>query len=134
VPSFIWPGAKPVQIDYEIRDRIFPRFGKTSSIESPGFSSLLEAHINFGRFGAFGVYLLLGVAIAAFELLRTGTQSLLGVVMYLSLLPIAQTFHRSAFGPAVISVATMTVAGLILYAIVHELVAWLYRRSSKAAH
>jgi hypothetical protein len=38
---------------------------------------------------------------------------------YLSFLPIAQAFHRSAFGPAVISVGAMTVLALALFLAVY---------------
>jgi len=127
VPGFLWPGPKPRQIDYEVRDRLFPSYGSGSTIASAGFSPILEAYVNFGTLGVPAVYGVIGAVLALFEWARTGRRRLLLVMLYLSLLPLAQTFQRSAFGPSVISVTAMTVMILVLFASLHFIFSLLGR-------
>jgi hypothetical protein len=121
VPGFLWPGRKPPQIDYEIRDRLYPGYGAGSSIASPGFSSLLEAYINFGTWGVPAVHVVIGLAIGFIERLRAARRVVAAAILYLSVLPMAQTFHRSAFGPAVISVGAMLATVLVIFLALYHL-------------
>ncbi|QKX04714.1 oligosaccharide repeat unit polymerase [Aquimarina sp. TRL1] len=54
-PTYIYPN-KPKSIIYEFRDDYFPERKKQGSTAGTGFSSLLEAYMNFGYLGAFLVY------------------------------------------------------------------------------
>jgi hypothetical protein len=112
VPGRLWPGEKPKQIDIEARDALFPQYRQGASLESAGFSSLLEAAVNFGTWGVAPVFAVFGVIMGLLETLRTRFRPIVAPLFYLSLLPIAQTFHRSAFGPAVLSVGVMIVLAL----------------------
>ena len=73
IPSILYPGTKPTQIVYAFRDEFFPQLVETSRISSTGFSSILEAYINFGFLGVFITYLLIGLIVA-----KQDTQKLLG--------------------------------------------------------
>jgi hypothetical protein len=119
VPSTLWTGEKPKQIDMEVRDRAFPAYARAGGLQSPGFSPLLEALINFGTWGVAPTFVVFGLLLGAFELLRARLRPVVMPMAYLSFLPIAQTFHRSAFGPAVISVGAMTVLALALFLVVY---------------
>ena len=119
VPGRLWPGDKPRQIDMETRDVLFPAYIKGASLESAGFSAILEALVNFGTWGIAPVFAAIGAAIGALETQRTRFRPAVAPMFYLSLLPIAQTFHRSAFGPAVLSVGAMTVLALALFLAVY---------------
>jgi hypothetical protein len=119
VPSRLWPGEKPKQIDYQLRDRLFPAYGAQGSIESPGFSAILEATINFGTWGVVAVYAVFGVVLGLLEMLRARWHPVIAPMFYLSLLPLAQTLHRSAFGPSVLSVGAMTMLALILFFMIY---------------
>lgn len=60
IPSFVYPCNKPKQITYEFRDEFFPSEARRSSIAGTGFSSILEAYINFKYVGIFFVYFIVG--------------------------------------------------------------------------
>ncbi len=97
IPAFAFPTEKPKAITYEFRDRYFPDEARRGRIASTAFSGIVEAHMNFGSVGVFIVYGLLGCGLMGLERLRH-SPSLFSAVFYLSLLPVAQSFHRSAFG------------------------------------
>ena len=67
VPSFLYPGTKPVQITYEFRNNYFASFGEKSSISGTAFSSILEAYWNFGYVGVFVMYFIYGMVIIYIE-------------------------------------------------------------------
>ena len=60
IPAFLYPGTKPIQITYLFRDEFFPHYADFSDIGSTGFSSILEAYMNWGFLGIFVIYFLLG--------------------------------------------------------------------------
>lgn len=102
IPGFLYPGEKPKQITYEFRDKYFSVLAERSRIAGTGFSSLLEAFMNFGYFGSFLFYILVGRFFVYLESrrMRKDTTTFF-ILVYLTLLPIAQSFHRGAFGGAV---------------------------------
>lgn len=56
IPVYIYPN-KPIGIVYEFRNTYFPERRKQGSTAGTGFSSLMEAYMNFGYFGPFVAYL-----------------------------------------------------------------------------
>lgn len=103
IPGFLYPGDKPKQASYEFRDLFFPEEGKSGSIAGTGFSSVLEAVVNFGSAGVIGVYLCLGLLLFRLERMHRGGPGSLAALLYLVLAPKAILFHRSAFADAVIA-------------------------------
>lgn len=98
IPEFIYPGKKPKSITYEFRDMHFPLEAERGTIAGTGFSSILEAYINFGTIGVFGVYFLIGIFLILWERLRTTSKSLSFIIFYLLVLPLSVSFHRSCLG------------------------------------
>ena len=109
IPSFLYPGEKPQQITYEFRDKFFPSEAVRSRIAGTGFSSILEAYMNFGVLGVFGVYFLVGIVLVLIERVRVVSQSPDLVLFYLLMLPLAQKFHRSSFGSVVNTILWATI-------------------------
>jgi len=122
IPSFVYPGDKPTQITYEFRDEFFISEAERGSIAGTALSSILEAYMNFKNIGVFLVYLMLGYAIQKIERAYKN-RSLLFIFLYVSSIPFAITFHRSAFGGIF--------AGIILRAIVIQVLITLYFGSKK---
>ncbi|MCR1900058.1 oligosaccharide repeat unit polymerase [Irregularibacter muris] len=113
IPSFIYPGSKPKQITYVFRDEFFLSEASRGSIAGTGFSSLLEAYMNFHYIGIFIVY-----AILAFYLQKTDKiyryRSLYMMLLYLSTISLTISFHRSAFGTVFSSIFLIAVLVFIL--------------------
>jgi hypothetical protein len=93
VPAFLYPGTKPPQIWVEFRDTYFAAEARSGAIAGTAYSSILEAYVNFGPPGVFGVYFVLGAAAMALERRRGRTGS--GALTYALLAPAAIIFHRS---------------------------------------
>ena len=55
IPTYIYPG-KPKGIVFEFRDRYFAERKELGSTAGTGFSSLMEAYMNFSYFGPFLIY------------------------------------------------------------------------------
>lgn len=55
IPTYIYPN-KPIGIVYEFRNKYFPERRKQGSTAGTGFSSLMEAYMNFGYLGPFVIY------------------------------------------------------------------------------
>ncbi|MGQ0649203.1 MAG: O-antigen polymerase [Gemmatimonadaceae bacterium] len=94
VPGFLYPGEKPVQITYEFRDRFFPSEAARGDVAGTGFSSILEAYLNFGTGGVLMLYALVGALLVALE--RWRHRPPYGPLAYLLLVPLTQSLHRSA--------------------------------------
>ncbi|WP_145979151.1 hypothetical protein [Gemmatimonas phototrophica] len=93
IPQVLYPGQKPRTITYEFRDTFFPTEAARGAIASTGFSSIMEAYMNFRDAGVVLVYVVVGVVLLLTEQLRVaGPYSAL---FYLQLIPITQVFHRS---------------------------------------
>lgn len=103
VPSFIYPGEKPIQITYEFRDTYFPSEGNRSSIASTGFSSILEAYWNFGYIGVFLIYIIYGCILATIDL-KISNNGFISSIMYTYISSFVVEFHRSAFGDSACSI------------------------------
>ncbi len=123
IPGFIYPGEKPKQITYEFRDSYFPMFGDAGRIAGSGFSSILEAYINFGRLGSVIVYGVIGILIVLIEH-KKKRLGMLGMVNYVSMSPLLQSFHRSAWG---------LVLGNVFWLLVMNIaVCWIVKRYGRA--
>ncbi len=97
IPSFIYPGDKPKQVTYEFRDDIFPSEARRGRIAGTGFSSILEAYMNFKFIGVLFVYFLVGYGLQKIDK-DYKYKSIYFVILYTSSISQAINFHRSAFG------------------------------------
>jgi len=97
VPGFAYPGRKPKQINYVFRDRYFQYQSIKGGIAGPGFSSVLEAYMNFRYAGVLVIPLVVGVVLALLDKYRVRFGPT-GAVVYCILGPLAQSWHRSQFG------------------------------------
>ena len=114
IPSWLFPGEKPLQIVYEFRNIYFPSEATRGSIASTGFSFLLEAFMNFRIFGVALVYFLVGVVLAKLEKYRLNkSNSLFFQTFYLSFIAVIGIFQRNAFGDIFSSIIMYTVILLI---------------------
>lgn len=113
IPSFIYPGPKPKQITYEFRDEYFLSEARRGSIAGTGFSSILEAYINFHYIGIFIIYALLGFYLQKIDKVYR-YKNLYMMLLYLSTIPLTISFHRSAFGTIFSSVFLIAVLVFIL--------------------
>jgi hypothetical protein len=98
VPGSLYPGEKPRTVTYEFRDSYFASEAGRGAIAGTGFSSILEAYMNFGSAGVTILYALVGALLLLLERLRR-----LGPyagLFYLLLIPVTQSFHRSEFSLA----------------------------------
>lgn len=93
VPQALYPGQKPKTITYQYRDVFFPSEAARGAIASTGFSSIMEAYMNFRDVGVVAVYALVGAILLLTERLRTA--GAYPALFYLQLIPITQSFHRS---------------------------------------
>jgi hypothetical protein len=119
VPGFMYPGDKPIQVSYRFRDAYIPEFARATRISGTGFGSVLEAYINFGEFGGLLVYTLVGAALALCEVWKVGL-GLYGIVNYVALSQLAQSFHRSSFGlvfGTVVLIALASMAWYLMFAV-----------------
>ena len=94
IPTYVYRN-KPQSISYEYRDKFNSDRKAQGSIAGTGFSSLLEAYVNFGYFGPFVVYFFLGAVLVLLELYRN-TGRLFVDVFYLISFSIFMIFSRSA--------------------------------------
>ncbi len=97
IPSFIYPGTKPKQITYEFRDEFFPFEAKRGTIAGTGFSSILEAYMNFKHIGIFFVYFIIGYFLQKIDFYYK-KKNLFFRILYVSMFSQSISFHRSAFG------------------------------------
>lgn len=94
VPRYVYPN-KPKGIIFEFRDKYFSERKEMGSTAGTGFSSLLEAYMNFGYFGPFLVYLLFMFLLIYMES-RRGRNRLFTDLLYLLLFNVFLIFSRSA--------------------------------------
>lgn len=98
IPRFIYPFEKPKQILYEFRDKYFPeRSTGEGSVGSTGYSTVLEAYLNFHSIGVFLQYFILGLLFKKLELEWEKNSNFKFNVFYLSFTPVLYTFSRNAF-------------------------------------
>jgi oligosaccharide repeat unit polymerase len=122
VPSFLYPGEKPVQLDVAFYTLINAGTAKVpGGIAGYGYSPILEAYVNFGSIGVVLVFFLTGLALTALERLRVRTGVLTVTLLYLMVLPMGQQFHRSTFGNAVLSPGLWIVITVIFAVLIYRL-------------
>lgn len=114
IPSFLYPGSKPKQITYEFRDEFFISEASRGSIAGTGFSSILEAYINFKYSGVFFVYLIIGYFLQKIDKVYRD-KNLFFVVLYIASFSLTVSFHRNAFGDIFSSVF---LKALLIYPII----------------
>lgn len=120
IPRFIWPD-KPQAIIYEFRDTYFHYLAQRGAIAGTGYSSVLEAYINFGTFGVPIIYLLVALAMGYLERMRSRSRSLAFAIFYLTLLPVAISFHRSCFWMPIFWPLLSTFVGTFSYIVINSI-------------
>lgn len=98
IPSFLYPGEKPISITHEFRDRFFADWSLRSRISGTAFSSVLEARMNFGDLGTLVVFFTYGSLFAVLEILRNRYSSPWFAAFYCSFGLFALVVHRSSTG------------------------------------
>ena len=117
IPSWLYPGEKPLQVVYEFRSIYFPSEISRGATAGTGFSFLLEAYMNFGAIGILIVYFIVGTVFAGLEnLRRTKWNRPMFIAMYLSVVSVIPTFQRNAFGDIF--------SNLVLYVLIAFLVGY----------
>ena len=98
IPGFLYPGEKPQQIIYEFRDEFFASWASRSRIASTGFSSILEAFINFGWLGIIVVYCFLGYVLSNIDAKKRRISNKWVVYVYSLMISSCMSFHRESLG------------------------------------
>lgn len=114
IPRSIWPD-KPIAITYEFRDHYFPFEALRGSIAGTGFSSILEAYINFGSPGVFFVNFAVFFALLRLESLRSQLRSKWVPIFYSLLVPFCLFFSRTALGSPLFFPMLFATIALIFY-------------------
>lgn len=114
IPRFIYPGTKPQQLVYKFRDEFFYAESYRSSIASTGYSSLLEAYLNFKYIGIFIVYYSVTKLLIYIDNVWRHT-NIFTMIVYSSSFPLVRTFHRSDFGTVYVNVFYIFVFSGILF-------------------
>jgi oligosaccharide repeat unit polymerase len=95
IPRFIWPNKPEITL-YEFRNEFFPDEAERGAIASTGYSSLLEAYVNFGWFGIPFMYFIYGFLLLKLESFKS-TTGIYFSVFYLMFVPYVMSFSRSSF-------------------------------------
>lgn len=110
IPSFLYPGVKPLQIVYEFRNLYFPLEALRGSIAGTGFSILLESYMNFGEFGIIINYYIIGFILSFFEKNRLKKNgSVILNAIYLSVFYFVGHFQRSSFADILSSICLLLI-------------------------
>lgn len=117
IPSFILPFEKPVQITYLFRNEFFASWADRSRIASTGFSSILEAYINWGFIGIFVVYYVVGKCMAFLDEIRKKSSNLLSVLISSSFVNLSLSFSRTAFGGLASEYIWIVIYIIIIYTV-----------------
>lgn len=120
IPSFLYPGIKPIQITYEFRNKYFSSLASTSSIASTGFSSILEAYWNLGYIGVVIIYLLYGVVLGKVEN-NLKNKSVFSQIIYLCICTCLISFSRYAFGDIFTSIVYFLIYTFIFYTLIYKM-------------
>ena len=94
IPRYILPN-KPKGIIFEFRDQYFPERRAMGSTAGTGFSSLMEAHMNFGYTGPFLVYFIFMFVLIYLES-KKGKNNMFLNLFYLLSFNVFLIFSRSA--------------------------------------
>lgn len=103
IPSFIYPGQKPTQVTYEFRDEFFISEASRGTIAGTGFSSILEAYMNFHYLGVFMIYTIVGYFLQKVDF-EYRYKSIFTMALYLASISLTISYHRSDFGTIFASV------------------------------
>ncbi|WP_298475034.1 oligosaccharide repeat unit polymerase [uncultured Maribacter sp.] len=125
IPGALLPFEKPLPIDFKFRDLYFSEYKEASRISGTGFSSIMEAQWNYGFLGPFLVYLVLGSFVWVLEFYRNSYKYLfIFPLFYAMIVPISQSFHRSASG-FYVSYSILLVAFLIVIVLIKTILSSL---------
>lgn len=119
IPSFLYPGDKPVQITYAFRDEFFSSWAQRSRIASTGFSSILEGYINGGFVGVLLVYFIWGKFLRLADYIRLKHTSTLGIILSSILADSCMVFSRTTFGDTLGSYLWEAFYALFIYSLVY---------------
>lgn len=117
IPRFLWPD-KPISVVYEFRDKYFSGEGSRGSTAGTGFSSILEAFINFGTFGVFLIYFIISSLISLIERKKLAAKISFFPVLYFSFAPFCIVFSRSSLSNPFVGPLLLVVFSYIVYNIV----------------
>lgn len=119
IPTYVYSN-KPKSIIYQFRDNYFSERKKMGSSAGTGFSSLMEAHMNFGFSGSFITYFISSFFLIYMET-RRGKSNLFGNLLYLLLFNIYLIYSRSA-SQYILFNLLMYVAQIIIVVVVYQLI------------
>lgn len=119
IPSFFYPGDKPIQITYIFRDEFFSSWAQRSRIASTGFSSILEGYINGGFVGVLLVYFIWGKLLRVADYIRLKHTNTLGIILSSILADSCMVFSRAAFGDILSSYLWEAIYALFIYFLVY---------------
>ena len=120
IPRLIWPD-KPQTTWVDFRDTFFPEYAQLGATGGTGYSSVLEAYVNFGTIGVLIVYLLLGLVMGCLEIARQRSKSLMFSLFYLLMLPVAMLFHRTSMGNPIFWPLLLAFVGSCSYILINSI-------------
>lgn len=120
IPRFVWPD-KPQTTWVDFRDTFFPEYAQLGVTGGTGYSSVLEAYVNFGTIGVLIVYLLLGLVMGCLEIARQRSKSLMFSLFYLLMLPVAMLFHRTSMGNPIFWPLLLAFVGSCSYILINSI-------------
>lgn len=115
VPGILWEN-KPVQEIYRFRSKYFPEEEARGSIASTGYSSVLEAYVNFRYFGVFFVYIVIAYILLLLEKYKLYGGVFYGLV-YSLMAPFTMSFHRSSLDANFIFSLILALIGMTIFLI-----------------
>ncbi len=96
-PGYVLPFSKPQSITYDFRDTFFSSWATHGSIAGTAFSPILEAFINFSYYALPLCFLFYHLSFR-FLIGFFRRNSVFNLLIYLAVIPLAQSFHRSEYG------------------------------------
>lgn len=127
IPSFLYPGEKPKQITYEFRDELFSSEAQRGTIAGTGFSSVLEAYMNFKSFGVFVVFIFYGFILQKIDKFYR-YKNYTSMLIYITISPLAISFHRSALGVIFSDLILKTIVIFLVFYLCRILISLSYKR------
>ena len=117
IPRYVYPN-KPKGIIFEFGDQYFLERKELGSTAGTGFSSLMEAYMNFGYLGPFVVYLVFLFFLIYMESKR-GRNQLFTDLLYLLLFNVFLIFSRSA-SQYILYTLLMYIAQILVVVVVYK--------------
>lgn len=121
IPRFIWPD-KPISSTYQFRDTYFASWSERGSIAGTGYSSILEAYINFGWAGILAVFFIVSSAILFIESLAIKYRSVWMFTIYSLMIPFSIFFSRKSLGNPIMFPVIFATLSLALYVTIRHMI------------